>query len=101
MPTKPIPVPAPAALPHVEAPRAPAMPDDPTERISLWLVSLPPRDAYPATKVGVYVQHDQVIDTLGGLQWSVWQSWNGQIKPWLAKRGAKGTLLAPGAPLEL
>lgn len=67
----------------------------------LWRVDVPARGDFPARSYGIYVLDDQVVSTVGGATWTLWKPWNREVKPWFAKRGAKGQRLTKGERLEL
>lgn len=67
----------------------------------LWRVVMPARDAFAAKTIGIYVKDGDVVATIGGAEWALWQNWNRHVKPWFAKRQARGSLVAEGERLEL
>lgn len=96
---------APPAPPEEEAFGPAEAPNEieinPLEGAELWRVLMPANGAYRAATLGFYVRDNVVVGTLGGASWALWQPWNSQVKPWLAKRRGQGTRLAPGERLEL
>lgn len=74
---------------------------NPLEDAELWRIDVPQRGEFPARSYAIYVQDDLVVGTLGGASWALWQPWNTNVKPWFAKRGARGQRMAKGERLEL